>query len=153
MQYVTGQHQRVRKACGLLNERKGMNIVFIAHADVETMRLPDQDDYQRYSLRLPAKSLPPYVDDVDMVAFIKLVSVVRGNDGERKNAISTGDRELIVSASSANVSKNRFGITDTLDVIEGENPLIGLIPGLAASAKAKPKKQPTEPQSKENENV
>ena len=153
VQYVTGQHQRVRKACGLLNERKGMNIVFIAHADVETMRLPDQDDYQRYSLRLPAKSLPPYVDDVDMVAFIKLVSVVRGNDGERKKAISTGDRELVVSASSANVSKNRFGITDTLDVIEGENPLIGLIPGLAASAKAKPKKQPTEAQSKENENV
>jgi hypothetical protein len=132
VQYVSDQHRRVRKAAGALNERRGMNIVFIAHADVETMRLPDQDDYQRYSLRLPAKSLPPYVDDVDMVGFIKLVSVVRGEDGERKRAISTGDRELVVASSVSNISKNRFGITETLDVPEGQNPLYGLVPGLDA---------------------
>ena len=36
---VAGLHQRVRKACGLLNE-KGMHIVFIAHADTETIELP-----------------------------------------------------------------------------------------------------------------
>ena len=130
VQYVSDQHRRVRKACGALNERKGMNVVFIAHADVETMRLPDQEDYQRYSLRLPAKSLPPYVDDVDLVGFIKLTSIVRGEDGERKRVSSNGDRELVVASSAANVSKNRFGITDVLDVPEGSNPLLGLVPGL-----------------------
>lgn len=71
IQYVTGLHQRVRKAAALLNERRGMVVVFIAHADVETMRLPDQDDYQRWSLRLPPKSLPPYVDSPDIVGFIR----------------------------------------------------------------------------------
>lgn len=154
VQYVASQHARVRKACGMLNERKGMHVVFIAHADVETMRLPDQDDYQRYSLRLPPKSLPPYVDDVDLVGFVKLVSVVRGEDGERKKAISTGDRELVLSASAANVSKNRYGITDNLDVPEGENPLYGLIPGLdRETAAGKTKQKPARHEAAEQEEL
>lgn len=148
---VTRMHQRLRRAAGFLNERKAMNIVFIAHADIETMRLPDIEDYQRYSLRLPPKSLPPYVDDVDMVGFIRLATIIRGEDGERKKAISNGDRELVVTASAANVAKNRFGLTEPMDVPEGENPLYGLVPGLVAeSGKAtgkparKPKPEPVE---------
>lgn len=127
---VAAMHQRVRKAAGLLNERKGMHVVFVAHADVEMMRLPDSDDYMRYSLRLPQKSLPPYVDDVDVVGFMRLETFTKGDDGERKKAISTGDRQLIVHATAANVSKNRFGITEPLDCPEGRNPLAAFIPAL-----------------------
>ena len=124
-------HQRVRKAAGLLNERRGMHVVFIAHADVEMMRLPDSDDYMRYSLRLhPKKSTPPYVDDVDVVGFLRLETFTKGDEGERKKAISTGDRQLVVHATAANVSKNRFGITEPLDCPEGRNPLAAFIPAL-----------------------
>ncbi len=133
---VAAMHQRVRRACGLLNERRGMNVVFIAHADIETMRLPDTDDYMRYSLRLPPKSLPPYVDDVDVVAFLRLVSFLRGEDGDRKRIASTDEREVICYATAANVSKNRFGIVEPLEFKRGENPLAGIIPALA-----KPKPQ------------
>lgn len=127
---VASMHQRVRKAAGLLNERRGMHVVFVAHADVEMMRLPDTDDYMRYSLRLPSKSMPPYVDDVDLVGFLKLTTYTKGDDGDRKKAISTGERELICYATAANVSKNRFGITDAIEVPQGINPLEGLIPSL-----------------------
>lgn len=135
VQYVASQHHRVRKAASLLNERRGMTIVFVAHADIETMRLPDRDDYQRWSLRLPQKSLPPYVDYPDIVGFIRQVSVVKGGEGERKRALSSEDRELIVHSGAAQISKNRYGITEALDVPEGKNPLIGLIPGLPATAR------------------
>lgn len=127
---VASMHQRVRKAAGLLNERRGMHVVFVAHADVEMMRLPDTDDYMRYSLRLPSKSMPPYVDDVDLVGFLKLTTYTKGDDGDRKKAISTGERELICYATAANVSKNRFGITDAIEVPQGVNPLAELIPSL-----------------------
>lgn len=127
---VASMHQRVRKAAGLLNTRKNMHVVFVAHADVETLRLPDTDDYMRYSLRLPQKSLPPYVDDVDVVGFIKLETFTKGDDGERKKAISTGDRQLIVHATASNVSKNRYGITEPLDLPEGKNPLATYIKAL-----------------------
>jgi len=133
---VAAMHQRVRRAAGVLSERRGMHVVFLAHADVETMRLPDSDDYMRYSLRLPPKSMPPYVDDVDVVGFVRLVTFTKGEDGERKKAISTGERELIVHATAANVSKNRYGITEAMEFLPGVNPLAGKIPGLVVEATA-----------------
>ena len=140
---VAAMHQRVRKAAGVLNEKRGMHVVFVAHADVEMMRLPDSDDYMRYSLRLPPKSMPPYVDDVDVVGFVRLVSFTKGEDGERKKAISTGERELICHATAANVSKNRYGITEPLEYRPNENPLAACIPALTpfASMMGKNKKE------------
>ena len=108
---------------------KGINVVFIAHADTETIELPDQDAYQRYSLRLGKKSVAPYVDDSDVVGFIKLETFTMG-DGERKKAISDGTRVLVTYATAANVSKNRYGISEDITVKEGENPLAQYIPTL-----------------------
>src|SRR5690625_3547134 len=48
---VAAMHPRVRKADSLLNERKNMHVVFVAHADTEPVELPDQDPYTRYNLR------------------------------------------------------------------------------------------------------
>lgn len=146
---VAAMHQRVRKAAGLLNERKGMAVIFISHADLEAVRPPDNDDYTRYSLRLMAKSLPPYVDDVDMVAFVRLVSALRGEEGDRKKVISNGDREVICYATAASVSKNRYGITEPLDFTPGENPFaatFGLpVPGEPSKPRAtKPAKAKAE---------
>jgi hypothetical protein len=141
---VVAQHQRLRKAAGLLNERKNMGIIFISHADLEAVRPPDQEDYTRYSLRMMTKSLPPYVDDVDMVAFVRLVSRLRGDDGERKKVVSSGAREVICHATAASVSKNRYGITEPLEFSPGENPfadVFGLPKPKVAAAAAKSEKE------------
>jgi len=126
---VGGLHQRVRKACGILNEKRGMHIVFIAHADTETVELPDQDPYTRYSMRLNKRSVAPYIDDSDIVGFLKLQTFTRG-DGERKKAISDGTRLLVTYASAANVSKNRYGITEDIEVVQNVNPLAQYVPTL-----------------------
>ena len=124
---VASLHQRVRKACGVLNERKGMSIVFIGHADTEVIELPDSDPYTRYSLRLGRKSVAPYVDDSDVV--IRLQTYTTG-DGERKKAISDGSRLLVTYATANNLSKNRYNITEDLPFKLGENPLAAIIPSL-----------------------
>ena len=135
-QAVGAMHQRVRKAAGVLNERREMNVIFIAHADVETMRSPDMDDFMRYTLRLNQKySLAPYVDDVDLVGFIRLQSFVKGEDGERKRVVSTGRRELVVHANASNVSKNRFGLEHPMPFAEGENPLLDAIASIRKEKK------------------
>jgi len=131
---VASMHQRVRKACGILNEQKGMNVVFVAHADTETIELPDQDAYTRYALRLGKKSTAPYVDDSDLVGFLRLESFTKG-DGERKKVVSTGGRQLVTYATASNVSKNRFGITEDLHVESGKNPLVDYISTLKIGAK------------------
>ena len=126
---VGAMHQRVRKAAGMLNERKDMNVIFVAHADTETIELPDQDPYTRYNLRLGKRSSAPYVDDSDFVGFLKLETFTTG-DGERKKAISDGTRVLVTYATAASVSKNRYGITEDLIVKQGENPLVNYIGAL-----------------------
>jgi len=122
---VGGMHRRLRKAAGLLRDRKGMNVVFIGHAEVDRLEPPDGDAYTRYSLRLNQKqSLPPYVDDVDLVGFIRLEQFLKatGND-ERKIALTTGARTLVCYPTASNISKNRLGIDADLPFAAGENPL------------------------------
>jgi GTPase SAR1 family protein len=141
-QALAGMHARVRKAAGALNDKRKMAVVFIAHADLETMRLPDTDDYQRHSLRLSSKSIAPYVDDVDVVGFVRLATALRGDDGERKKVVSTGDREFVCHATAASVSKNGLGITAPLPFVEGTNPLadaLGITQRMKPAAKAEKK--------------
>jgi len=130
-QALSSLHGRVRKAAGILNEAKRMNIVFIAHSETETIELPDQDPYTRYNIRMQKKSVSHFIDNVDMVAYLKLETHTFG-DGERKKAISDGTRILVSYATAANVSKNRFGINEDIVVVNGINPLLNLIPSIGA---------------------
>lgn len=113
-----------------------MHVVFIAHADTEVIELPDTDPYTRYTLRLGKKSMAPYVDDSDIVGFLKLQMFTTG-DGDRKKAMSDGTRLLNCTATASNVSKNRYGIKEDIVVTDGENPLLSYIPTLNTTPKTK----------------
>lgn len=134
---VSSMHRRVRKAAEMLVER-GINVVFVAHADTVRIEPPDADPYTKFSMRLHEKSMQPYVDNVDLVGFLRLETFVTG-DGERKKAISDGTRQLVCHAVASNVSKNRFGITEPIEVKCGENPLAAFIPQLQTKPTTKAK--------------
>lgn len=115
-------HRQVREWAGSLAYEKNMNIVFIGHADTETMDLPDMDSYNRYSVRLHKKSISHYTDNVDAVCMIRLVTRTRG-DGDKKRALSNGEREIICHPQAASVTKNRFSIDAPLAfTFDGGNP-------------------------------
>lgn len=117
------RHRTIREWAGDLAYDRQMNIIFIGHADTETMDLPDMDAFNRYTVRLHKKVIPHYTDNVDLVGFIRLKTFVRGGEGDKKRAISTGEREIICYPQAANVSKNRFNITEPLPFsFDGGNP-------------------------------
>jgi hypothetical protein len=127
---LAARHQQVRNAAEMMRIKRGMNVIFLAHTEVGTMRLPDQDDFSRYSLRMTHdKSLPPYLDDVDAVGFLRQVMVLKGDEGERKKAISGEARELVMHVTASNVSKNPYGITEPVAVELGVNPLAEFVKG------------------------
>jgi hypothetical protein len=150
---LASRHQMVRKAAEVLRQRRGMNVVFLAHVDTVRMTPPDSEQYMSYSLRMHPKGVPNYTDDVDLVGFLRLETHIMGGDGERKKALSDGTRELICLADAASVSKNRYGITEPLIVEWGKNPFEGIIPSLsggsilppAPTAKKKPPAKAAEP--------
>jgi len=127
---LAARHQQLRNAAEMMRMKRGMNVVFLAHTEVGTMRLPDQDDFSRYSLRMTHdKSLPPYLDDVDAVGFMRQVMALKGDDGERKKAVSSDERELVMHVTASNVSKNAYGIKEPILVPLGENPLAEFMKG------------------------
>lgn len=127
MKAVAGMHQNVRKALQNLNNR-GMAVIILAHATVERLDPPDTEGFTIYSMRLAKDSVAPWVDQVDLVGYIKLRAVIVGEENERKKAKSYGDRVIVTQAVASNVSKNRYGIEDEIDLPKGENPLMALIP-------------------------
>lgn len=131
---VAELHRKVRDWCGQLRDVKGMHVVFIAHADSETIELPDHDPYTRYTLRMNKRSVSAYVDDCDLVGYIRLRTFTTG-EGDRKKAISDGVRELITYPMAANVSKNRYGITEPLTLDRDSNPLTPFIKSLQTETK------------------
>lgn len=139
---LASRHEKVRRHCAAINARRDMTIVFLGHAMVEKIDLPDQDPYTRYSLRVGKGSAPAYIDGVDLVGFLRLQSFVEtptsafaGKNAPAKpgKAKSFGNRQLICHAVAANVSKNRLGIDQPLTVAQGENPLLPFL-NLAPSA-------------------
>jgi hypothetical protein len=122
MAAVATLHHRVRKACGVLNQKRKMHIVFIAHAETETIDLPDEKPYTRYNLRLGKKSQAPYIDDSDVVGFIRLQMFTKDD-----KAISTGQRVIDCTTTASSVSKNRYGIKEQILLKNGENPFVNII--------------------------
>lgn len=136
------RHRKIKGICDQLVHYKGMNVVFIAHADSETVELPDQDAYTRYTLRMGKRAVTHYSDDVDIIAFIKLKTFTHG-DGDRKRATTTGDRIITCYPTPNHISKNRYGITQDLTFKQGTNPLAEYIPALGGTIEA-PTQQPTQ---------
>lgn len=125
------RHRQIKALCDQLVQYKGMNVVFIAHADSELVELPDQDPYTRYTLRMGKRAVTHYSDDVDVVAFVKLKTFTSGS-GDRKRATTTGERIITCYPTPNHISKNRYGISEDLIFAPGTNPLAQFVPALHA---------------------
>jgi hypothetical protein len=114
--------------CTAACDHANMHLVFIGHAASEVVEWPDSDPYQRLTLRCNKRYTQFFVDDVDVVALLKLKSNTYGS-GERKKLKTDGTRILHMSPSPASVTKNRYGITEDIEIVQGENPFT-FIPSL-----------------------
>jgi len=121
------KHRQIRDWAGSLAYEKGMNVIFIGHADTEMLDLPDLDAFARDTVRMHKRSLPNYTDNVDLVGLIRLKTFVRGGDGDKKRAISTGEREIICHPQASSVTKNRFNISEPLAFTFDRNPFADFV--------------------------
>jgi len=119
---VAALHDRVRKAGEYLNNR-GMHVLFLAHADTTIIDLPDSEPYTQYTIAMAKKSALVYLNFADMVAQCKLEAFVQPTDGDKAGKIkTTGNRVISCHSDLSTVNKNRYGITQQIPFILGENP-------------------------------
>lgn len=139
---VKEYHQEIKSACDYLRDKKGMTIVFLAHAGVEKVKnRPDADEYSVYSLDMNKQSVSVYVALVDAVLYLRQEEFVKGTQTDKKGVttkfgkvVQTGERILVTSGDGrigfVN-AKSRYPMDAEVPVPIGENPLLKLIPYFA----------------------
>jgi hypothetical protein len=136
---VKEMHSDIKDACDYLRNKKGMSIVFLAHAGIKKIKnRPDADEYTVYTLDMHEASIAAYTNLVDAVLYLRQDEFVKGVQTDKKGAttkfgkiVQSGDRILVTSGDGkigyVN-AKNRFDFEPEIAVAKGENPLIELIP-------------------------
>lgn len=118
----------------LRNER-GMQVVLIAHSQIEKFANPETDTYDRYSPRLQKLAsalVQEWCDEVLFASYRVLTKTTKeGFDRKRTQGIGTGERVIRTTERPAHVAKNRLNLPDEIPLdyrvfgafLRGENPL------------------------------
>jgi len=126
---VAKVHRSIKAWCDLISIEKGIHIVFIAHSKIENLDSPDTDAYSRYGLKMARASLGVYVDDIDMVAQLRLNTIIMKGKGEldKSKAKTTGGINILAHAQPSNVTKNRYDIHAEIPFLRGVFPFQSII--------------------------
>lgn len=136
---VKEMHASVKAICDRLRDKKGMTVVFLAHAGIKKMKgRPDADEYTVYSLDMHDGSIPSYVALVDGVYYLRQDEYIKGGTTDKKGQttkfgkiVQTGDRILVTSGDGKQGyvnAKSRYPMDSEIAMPVGENPLLSLIP-------------------------
>lgn len=112
------EHRRLVAALEDVWSRRGMRIILLAHARLETVKNPDGPDYQRHTLKLDPRVTGLWWEAVDAVLYAKMDVVVTKevHDEKRHRALaSVGDVRVAVTRETPTaVAKNRYGLPETI---------------------------------------
>lgn len=103
----------------------GMHVVFIAHAKIEKVSLPDlSDSYDRYTINLSKHVTPKIKEWCDVMLFCNYkTQTVEGKDKKTK-AVGGKRRLMYAECSAAWDAKNRYGLESELPMtIESLAPI------------------------------
>jgi len=97
-----------------LQSERGMLIGMVAHCTTKTIKNPEGEDYDRYTLLLAEKSHGFLRGWCDTVLLARHEVVLRTDRKKRTRGISTGARVIHTVETAAYVAKNRDNLPDTL---------------------------------------
>lgn len=134
---LASMHAEIRLACEHIR-KAGIAVVFLAHSGIQKMKnRPDSPEYIAYTIELPEKSRPFYIDHSDAVLYLKSTEYVTGSETDKKGRLTkygkitnTGERVLITSSDGAVGfigAKNRYNMPTEIEVKLGENPILQYI--------------------------
>ena len=133
--FALTQWREVLQGLDALRNERGMNILLIAHAQIERFANPETDTYDRYSPRLQKQASALVQEWCDEVLFatykVHTKTTTEAFDRKRVQGIGSGERIIRTTERPAHVAKNRLGLPDEIPLdyrvyaalLRGENPL------------------------------
>lgn len=133
--FALTQWREVLQGLGALRNERGMQVILIAHAQIEKFANPETDTYDRYSPRLhklASALVQEWCDEVLFATYkVHTKTTNEGFDRKRVQGIGTGERIIRTTERPAHVAKNRLGLPEEFPLdcrlytafCRGENPL------------------------------
>lgn len=137
--YLTLQqwHADLMSMANALRNR-GMAVVFLGHQGIKKIKAaPDKDEYSVYSLEMHDHATSVYINNSDVVAYIRKETFVKGVETDKKGRVTkfgklidTGAREIVTSGDGQTGyvhAKSRYDMPAVMPLEVGENPLLQYI--------------------------
>jgi hypothetical protein len=107
--------RKLLAALDVLRDRKGMEVILLAHAAIKTFQNPAGGDYSRYECKLHkgAAALVKEWADVNLFAIHEEFVQVK-NGKETRKGVSTGRRVIHTERTAAWDAKNRYALPTEL---------------------------------------
>ncbi|QOJ04308.1 MAG: ATP-binding protein [Planctomycetia bacterium] len=133
--FALTQWREVLGGLDALRNERGMQIILIAHAQIEKFANPETDTYDRYSPRLQKQAsalIQEWCDEILFATYkVHTKTINEGFDRKRVQGIGTGERILRTTERPAHVAKNRLNLPEELPLdyriyaatVRGENPM------------------------------
>jgi len=134
--FALTQWREIFAGLDALRNERGMQVILIAHAQIEKFANPETDTYDRYSPRLQKQASALVQEWCDEVLFatyqVHTKTTNEGFDRKRTHGIGTGERIVRTTERPAHVAKNRLNLPDEFPLdyriygafVRGENPNI-----------------------------
>lgn len=93
-------------------QARGKNIILVGHEQVETVKDPTSENYDRYSPNIHKKAMTTVIAKMDAILFARFEMILKEKetaDGKMR-AVGTGKRVLHCQDSPAFVAKSRFDL-------------------------------------------
>lgn len=106
---ATGEWRKLLSALDVLRDRKGMEVILLAHATIKTFANPAGDDYGRYECKLHRGAAALVREWCDVNLFAVHEEFVTEKKGRAKG-VSTGRRVIHTERTAAWDAKNRYAL-------------------------------------------
>ncbi len=115
-----------------LRVKRGMHVIFLAHSWIKTFKNPEDEDFDRYELKLHAKAGGLLKEWADAVLFARYETFANTDDKtKRTRGVSTGNRVVHTQRTAAWDAKNRYDLPPTIpldfsafaDAVKAQAPL------------------------------
>lgn len=107
-----------------LRDDKNMLVIMTAHSVIQHVEDPVHPAYDMHALKVHKRAAAIAEEYSDVIGFASLKTLLAteevGFGEKRSRAISTGERVLNVGVNPAYVSKNRYGMPETLPLVWSE---------------------------------
>jgi hypothetical protein len=113
---LTQEWRLFLKALEFLRDKRGMNIVLIAHEHRKAFADPELGSFEMYRPKLQDKVWALTNEWCDAVLFAQFDQALLEKDGQKARAIVSGRRILRTQRGTGYVAKNRFGLPDVIDL-------------------------------------